>query len=181
MLRGVSTSSDSPHRVARAPGRGVVAGALASLCLAACAAFAPVTIVPGQAEADVVRALGPVTARYAMPDGTTRVEIARGPLGRQTYMIDVDAAGRVLRGEQVLDERHFAEIVDGMTEAQVLRRIGRPAERQPVGFVGRVVWSWRYENNLCLWFRVTFGPDGRTIGGGGYLPDPLCEPPFEPF
>ncbi len=181
MLRRVRASSATPQIVSHRPGRCVVAGALATLYLAACAAFAPVTIVPGQAEADVVRALGPVTARYAMPDGTTRVEIARGPLGRQTYMIDVDAAGRVLRGEQVLDERHFAEIVDGMTEAQVLRRIGRPAERQPVGFVGRVVWSWRDENNLCLWFRVTFGPDGRTIGGGGYLPDPLCEPPFELF
>lgn len=181
MLRHVSALPDLQHRVDRAPGRGFAAGALATLCLAACAAFAPVTITPGQTEADVVTALGPVTARYAMPDGTTRVEIARGPFGRQTYMIDVDAAGRVQRGEQVLDERHFAEIVDGMTADDVLRRIGRPAERQPVGFVGRVVWSWRYENNLCLWFRVTFGPDGRTIGGGGHLPDPLCEPPFELF
>jgi len=153
----------------------------ASAWIAGCAVFAPPTVTPGQTEAEVVRALGRVTHRYPMPDGTTRLEIARGPFGRETYMVDVDAAGRVLRSEQVLDERHFAEIVDGMTEAEVLRRIGRPAERQPVGFVGRVVWSWRYENHLCLWFRVTFGPDGRTIGGGGYLPDPLCEPFLEPF
>ncbi|WP_162910116.1 hypothetical protein [Azohydromonas sediminis] len=99
LLRGVSTSSDSPHGVARAPGCGVVAGVLSALLVTARAAFARVTIV--------------------------------------------------------------------------LRRIGRAAEREPVGFVGRVVRSWRYENKLCLWFRVTFGPDGRTIGGAGCQPDPL--------
>lgn len=181
MLWPMTRPRSRPSAVRRDAVRTFFATTLATVLLAGCAAFAPPTISPGQTEADVVRALGPVTNRYPMPGGTTRVEIARGPYGRETYMLDVDAGGRVLRGEQVLDERHFAEIVDGMTEAEVLRRIGRPAERQAVGFVGRAVWSWRYENHLCLWFRVTFGPDGRTIGGGGYLPDPLCEPMFKLF
>jgi hypothetical protein len=45
-----------------------------------------------------------------MPDGTQRLEFARGPFGRHTYMVDLDAQGRVANVEQVLDARHFARV-----------------------------------------------------------------------
>jgi hypothetical protein len=41
--------------------------------------------------------------------------------------------------------------------------------------MGKETWSWRYPTNDCLWFRVTLGSDGRTLGGGGHMPDPACD------
>lgn len=154
-------------------------GTVGVVSIAGCAAYSygPGGIGPGASLQDVTARMGPPTGRYALPDGQTRLEFARGPFGRETFMIDVDASGRVTQVRQVLGERQFAAMVPGMTREEVLREFGRPAEAQRVGFVGREVWSWRYPTNDCLWFRVTFGPDGRTIEGGGYLPDPRCDPP----
>lgn len=150
---------------------------LAALLLAACVAHGPGDLGVGATEQDVLARMGAPTGRHTLPDGQTRLEYARGPFGRETYMIDIDATGRVTRVRQVLGEQQFAAMVPGMTREEVLREFGRPAEARRVGFVGREVWSWRYPTNDCLWFRVTFGPDGRTIEGGGYLPDPRCDPP----
>ena len=148
------------------------------LTLAGCAAFAP-PVQPGASEADALARLGAPTARYTMPDGTTRLEFARGPFGRETWMVDVDAGARVQRAEQVLNEASFATLVPGLTRGDVLRRLGRPAEAQRVGWLGREVWSWRYPTNDCLWFRVTFEADGRLLDAGGYMPDPMCDPPSD--
>lgn len=148
------------------------------LLLAGCASLgAPVQ--PGQSEAEVLRALGAPTGRYAMPDGTTRLEFATGPFGRVTWMVDVDAGGRALRAEQVLGERHFATLAPGMSADEVLRRIGRAGEVQRVGWQGHVVWSWRYPTNDCLWFRMTFDAAGRALDGGGYMVDPVCDAPSQ--
>ena len=43
----------------------------------------------------------------------------------------------------------------------MLRLLGRPAHRQQEwqGRQGRHTWSWRYQTNECLWFRVTLTAD----------------------
>jgi hypothetical protein len=157
-----------------------VSALLAALVVAGCAAYGPGDLRAGAGEADVAARMGPPTGRHAMPDGATRLEYARGPYGRETYMVDLDAGGRVVRIEQVLGETQFRErMAVGMTRDEVRRTFGRPAEARRVGFVGREVWSWRYPTNDCLWFRATFGPDGRLIDAGGYLPDPMCDPPSD--
>jgi hypothetical protein len=166
---------------ARRPPWRWLATLLAAAALAGCAAsYGPGPVGAGATEADVVARMGAPTGRHAMPDGATRLEYARGPFGRETYMVDLDAGGRVARIEQVLGEAQFRErMAVGMTRDEVRRTFGRPAEAQRVGFVGREVWSWRYPTNDCLWFRATFGPDGRLMDAGGYLPDPMCDPPSD--
>lgn len=178
-MLGVMTLPFSSPSSLRARWRRLVAP-LAAAALAGCAAsYGPGPLAPGATEADVVARMGTPTGRHALPDGARRLEFARGPFGRETYMVDLDANGRVVRIRQALGEQQFLAMQPGMTREEVLREFGRPADARRVGFVGREVWSWRYPTNDCLWFRATFGPDGRLIDGGGYLPDPMCDPPSD--
>lgn len=143
--------------------------------LLGCAALEPATqLQRGQSEAEIVQRMGAPTGRHALPSGATRLEFARGPAGRTTWMVDLDPGGRLSSAEQVLHAGHFAQVSDGMTGAELLRLLGRPAERAGE-WQNRQTWSWRYVTNDCLWFRVTLSADGRTLGGGSHMPDPSCD------
>lgn len=158
----------------------LIAAALSALLLTtACSVLRPVLPTAGQDEAAAVAALGRPTARYAMPDGATRLEFARGPLGRETFMVDLDAQGRVTQAEQVLDLWHLRRVSDGMDREALLRLLGRPGDRQRE-YMNRETWYWRYANNDCLVFAVTLSAQGRVIHGGGVMPDPRCELPSAP-
>lgn len=140
--------------------------------LAACAGYAPDAVRPGQSEAEVVQTMGAPTGRYTLPGGSQRLEFARGPYGRHTYMIDLDAQGRVAGWEQVLDADHFAEMVPGLSRDQVLRLLGRPGERAGMMRDGQI-WSWRYANNDCLWYQAQFDVRG-VVTSAGYGVAPGC-------
>lgn len=150
-------------------------GLIGLIGLTACAVLEPaMELRTGQSEAEVLQRMGLPNARHAMPDGLTRLEFARGPAGRSTWMVDLDRGGRVAAFEQVLNEAVFQRIIGDMSREDLMRLIGRPAHRQGE-WQGRETWSWRYPTNDCLWFRVTLSPEGRTLGGGGYMPDPSCD------
>ena len=75
-----------------------------------------------------LRAVSPVRARGSreMRHGTGRLEFARGPYGKHTYMVDFDADGRLLSWEQVLTENNFFQVQIGETkEAVVIDGLGR--------------------------------------------------------
>lgn len=146
------------------------------LWLAACAALQQPLPAPGQTEAEALALLGRATGRYPMADGTQRLEFARGPYGLQTWMVDLDSAGRVLRTEQVLTEQHFARVRHGMPRDELLRLLGRPGEVQRE-WQDRETWSWRYPTHDCLWARVTLDRRGLVQGGAALMPDPRCEKP----
>lgn len=150
----------------------------AALALQACTAYSPASLSTGTPEAAIVQALGTPTGRHALPEGGTRLEYSRGPLGVHTYMLDLGADGRLQRLEQVLDAAHFEQVRPGMPQADLLRLLGRPAERLQLR-LGAQVWSWRYANNDCLWFRVDLNADGRVKHGGAFMPDPVCDAPSD--
>ena len=142
--------------------------------LGGCAAYGPAQVRVGQTEAELLAAMGPATGRHVAPGGAPRIEFARGPGGRHTFMVDLDAQGRVASVQQVLTERQFLQVRDGLTRAQVLALIGRPVHT--AGMIrGGQIWSWRWANNDCLWFQVAFDAQGRAIGDGSQGPDPACE------
>lgn len=147
---------------------------LAALLLAGCTAYAPPAGVVGRSAAEVEQAMGPATARHTLADGRTRLEFARGPMGRHTWMVDLGPDGRVQSTEQVLTERHFATLRDGDTRASVLQRFGRPSDVRGGGRQGGEVWSWRFDNgNNCLWFQLSM-IDGR-VQHPAYAIDPHCD------
>ena len=128
----------------------------------------------GDTEQQVVTLMGAPSGRHGLPDGTQRLEFARGPAGRTTWMVDFDNNGRVRVAEQVLNEATFGRVVEGLSGTELQRMIGRPGHRQRE-WRDRETWSWRYPTNDCLWFRVTLSPEHRTVGGGSYMPDPACD------
>ena len=151
-----------------------VATWLAAAALAGCASLQPPQATPGQTEAEVVARLGPPTGRYTLPAGGQRLEYATGPYGRTTVMVDLGPDGRVTASEQVLTEANFMKVRNGMPRVEVLRMLGRPAEKAGE-YMDRQTWSWRYPTYECLWARITFEPDGTVRGGASLMTDPRCD------
>lgn len=150
----------------------------AALLLSACAGYAPPSdLRPGTAEASVVAVMGTPTLRLPLPDGSGhRLVFARGPMGKHTYMIDVDRESRVRRWNQALGEAQFARIPVGMNRDELLLTLGPPAQRQRMGITPTELWSYRYENNDCKWYQVELDLQGIVVGGI-YSDDPVCPRP----
>jgi hypothetical protein len=155
-----------------------IALALAAVLFAGCAQTPPAAGEPRDA---VLARWGTPTGRHALPAGGERLEYASGPFGRTTWMIDLDAAGRVTAARQVLNEAHFAEFSEavarapGMSRAELLRTLGTPGERRGAGLVGGEVWSWRYPTNDCLWFQVSIDTAADRVRSAGYGIDWTCD------
>ena len=147
-------------------------------CLAGCALgpYSPAGVPPGASRADVLRAMGPPTATYTMPDGHERLEYNRMPAGKHTFMIDLDAAGRLARWENVLDENHFAAILPGMRPPDVLRLIGPPTTKgQYARPTPGITWFYRFDTvQRCILFEIAFDKATGVVLEGDYPPDPAC-------
>jgi outer membrane protein assembly factor BamE (lipoprotein component of BamABCDE complex) len=155
--------------------RSAAAWALCAVLLSACAtSYSPASLKPGDSIDLAKQQMGPPTGEYRLADGGTRLEFARGPRGKQTFMLDFDAQGRLIRSVQVLDEAHFNELRAGMSGDQVLATLGRPAEVWSVRYHRQTVWSYRFEGPFCQLFHVGLTPAG-VVEDTSYGPDPLCE------
>jgi SmpA / OmlA family len=132
---------------------------------------------PGEPLASVRQRLGPPTGEHPLPDGGRRLEYATGPFGKHTWMADFDAAGRLLRFEDVLTEAQFARIEAGMTREQLRAQLGTPSRIWAVRYHDQTVWSYRYHNLACMLFHVGITPQG-IVEDTSYGPDPLCERRF---
>ena len=148
----------------------VACGAL----LSACSAYGPGDVRVGQTADDVSRSMGPPTGRYALKNGATRLEFARGPYGKHTYMIDLDASGRVAAWRQVLDEAHFAQVAPGQSQDDVLQLLGHASDTRFIGWQKLVVWAYRYDTSECQWFQVSLDAQGR-VHDTSYGLDPHCD------
>jgi hypothetical protein len=120
-----------------------------------------------------------LTARMGSPDTVrqttrgTRLEFPRGPYGKHTWFVDIDASGQVIRVEQVLTENNFNAITPGMAQDEVRQRLGRPGEVQGLARSRGHVWSYRYENYACQWFQVELTQDHK-VRSTGYGQPPEC-------
>ncbi|AEA59822.1 outer membrane protein assembly factor BamE domain-containing protein [Burkholderia gladioli] len=119
---------------------------------------------PGVSTEEEVRSrLGkPETERQAI-DGSKRLEYPRGPMGDETYMVDIDRNGLFLGATQVLTAENFAMIRPGMTQDEVRQLLGKPTEVARYPLKPETVWSWRWREdgvNQDAFFNAHFGPDG---------------------
>jgi hypothetical protein len=151
-----------------------VAASAALLALSGCVGYSPNGLTPGVGETAVRAQMGEPTDRHALPEGRTRLEFARGPAGRHTYMLDFDAAGRLQAWSQVLTEANFARVQPGWTAEQLRSELGRPTQEQvfPLGQVR--VWSYRFDSWDCSWFQVTVALRDARVTETGLGPDPRC-------
>jgi len=132
----------------------------------------------GEALPTVIAKLGQPTTVYPAADGGQMLEYATGPMGQFTWMAHMGPDGRLLSYEQVLTGEKFATIkIDKANKADVLRTIGRPAERSGVAMHNYEVWSYRYKE-AGVWnslMHVHFDQQGivRMMQNG---PDPMFDP-----
>ncbi len=157
----------------------LVPSLLLALAAAGCTTYKPQDIRAGQSEAELQQLMGQPTGRYPGPNGQSRLEFATGPYGRVTWMVDVDAQGKVLFWGQVLNEtafRYVQQNFQGQDKDWLRYTLGRPGEVRGGGWQGGQVWSWRYPTTECLWFQVSVLDDGKLRDGGALGIDPRCDP-----
>ena len=156
--------------------RRLACSAIVSTLVALAACTAPSRLPPGATIAEARQSFGGVSAEYPLPNGGTRLEFRQGSFGRETYMLDFDASGRLVSSEQVLTPANFATIAQGMTPEQVLRRIGHPAFVFPVGWQQLQVWNYRFGGleGDCVVFQVSISNATRTVTDAGPNTDPVC-------
>lgn len=146
--------------------------------LSGCTGYSPDGLPRGATAAQVVSVLGAPTGTTQAPQ---RLEFARGPYGKHTYMVDFDADGGLRSWEQVLTEKNFYQVLPGQTQDEVIKRLGRPSTTFPIGRQHIIVWNYRYEALFCQWFQVSIGTAPDTLGQVtevGFGPDPICTPRF---
>ena len=131
---------------------------------------------PGDSADTVKLKLGEPTSSYsAGPEQL--LEYAHGPMGQSTFMAHIGADGRLTAFEQVLTSEKFATIMVGTaTRDDVLRTVGRPAEKSYLPLRDFEVWSYRYKES-GVWnsmMHVHFDRSGvvRMMQNG---PDPMYE------
>lgn len=153
-----------------------LSSALAAAALTGCVSYGPQSLTPGTSIQAARQSLGVPTGEYPRADGGRRLEYARGPLGRHTYMVDFDAAGKLVRWEQVLTESNFNAVQPGMAASEVQALIGHSFDQRVVGIAERrqTVWAYRYETPFCQYFQVGIDAQGKVMDTS-YGPDPLCE------
>lgn len=149
--------------------------AVLPVLLAACATgYSPGGLKPGDSIDTAVQQMGQPTGEYPRADGSRRLEFARGPYGKHTYMLDFDAQGRLLQSSQVLTETTFASVQAGMSADQVRQTLGRPARVWGVRYHNQTVWSYRYDTPFCQLFHVGITPSG-VVEDTSFGPDPACD------
>ncbi|MCY7369456.1 MAG: hypothetical protein LH479_00915 [Polaromonas sp.] len=181
MMRGISVSPSSPSSSSSlsfvfSSGLACRAAALASaLLLGACAIGGGKV---GMTRDDIVARYGAPGVVLPLASGETRLQYSRQPAGQEAEMIDLDAAGRVVRVRQVLNLNEFSKIRPGeWTRGDVLREFGRPARIEHAGnWDGDILtYRWREHvlNRLFFVFVDRQGRVGRTQQGDEYLEVPF--------
>lgn len=116
-----------------------------AVALAGCTAMTRTAPMVGDTVADAQAKFGPPTAVYPAAGGQV-LEYAAGPMGQYTWMATVGPDGRLTSFEQVLTGEKFATLKIGKARKEdVLRTIGRPAERSFLALPQLEVWSYRYK------------------------------------
>jgi outer membrane protein assembly factor BamE (lipoprotein component of BamABCDE complex) len=116
-------------------------------------------------ETDVRERMGRPETERVFTDGSKRLEYPRGPMGDETYMVDLDSDGLFVGATQVLTADNFAKVQPGMTMDAVRRLLGKPTEIAQYPLKPETVWSWRWREggfNQDAFFNAHFGPDGMV-------------------
>lgn len=122
---------------------------------------------------EVLSSWGKPTAELER-NGLHRMQYSRQPAGQSVVMVDLDASGRVVRSQEVMNAGNLFQIdVSGITtQADVLWTLGPPAKVEGVMAWNGSIWSYRWRSMEDMWFWVYFDPAGvvRRIQQGPDLP-----------
>lgn len=138
--------------------------ALLVALLASCAGFPSggYDIPPGTPRDAVIARSGPPARVVALPGGGERLQYSLQPTGREAWMVDVDASGKVVRAWQALTLENFNRIQPGWTMADIEREFGPPARVDGVASWRGPIWTWRWRDNANadMFYYVYFDEQG---------------------
>ena len=125
-------------------------------------------------EADVRAQFGQPATIWPEADGSRTFEYHRQPQGNQNYMITIGPDGTMTALRQVLTPHVFEQVRPGMSQEQVRRLLGQPAQRTTYDLKQETDWDWRWMDppTRQMVFTVTFGSDGRVLRSGSREPMP---------
>lgn len=116
-------------------------------------------------EADVRSAMGEPEIVWEEHNGSRTLEYPKGPAGHRTYMVDIDAQGKLRDYTQVLTNDNFATIKVGMTREDVRRKLGKPRTVGKFNLKNEEVWDWRYLEGPSIerFFNVHFDLESGKV------------------
>ena len=129
----------------------------AAALLAGCATpFGAWDIAPGTPREQVIARAGQPVRVLALAGGGQRLQYTLQPLGHYAWMVDLDAAGKVVSARQVLTAENFYRIEPGKwTRADVEREFGPPAWIDGVASWNGPVMTYRWrEINEPMFFWI---------------------------
>lgn len=136
------------------------------MVMTGCASYSGRGLQPGVSELpEITATMGEPAMRWENKDGSKQLAYPRGPAGTQTFMVFVGSDGRLQNIEGVLNDKYFAQIIAGKSDAEaVLKLLGPPPSHRITYFKARdeLVWEWRICDNFSqmAFFNVLF--DGTT-------------------
>jgi hypothetical protein len=156
------------------------------LCLCmGCASYGGRGLIPGIAtQADTRAVMGQPAAIYPAAPGAGYAEsweYPHQPMGRQTYMVRFDAAGKVLRVDQVLDLKNLTALRYGIDTTQTVRQVfGKPGQISgPHRIYGGPIWDYfAYDGQRRIIISVSFDAAGK-LRAAGEVPDPSDQAPIQ--
>ena len=91
--------------------------------------------------------MGARVAIYAGAQGGQRWAYPRGPAGLHTYMVRIDASGRLSGIDQVLDQTFLVQLrIDQGRQSEVLGLLGPYWQSAYFERQKEWVWTWRFRN-----------------------------------
>jgi len=157
------------------------------LLLTGCASYGGHGLRPGESTiAEVVGVMGEPVMRWRDADGSEQLAYPRGPAGIHTFMAFFAPDGRLLRLENVLEERHFARIRPGEDDqAAILRLLGPSNPVWTTYYAARdeLVWEWRFCNDWSRLarFDVLFDATSGRVRSAYQRPELRGRDGVEPF
>lgn len=101
---------------------------------------------PGMSREDVIARYGTPSRVLPLGEGT-RLQYSGQPAGQTAVMVDLDAAGKVIRAREVLTFTEFSKIEVGKwTRADVEREFGRPARMSRVASWSGDIMNYRWRD-----------------------------------
>ena len=131
--------------------------------VAACAGnpFRGQGVEPGTPRDQLIARWGQPTRVVPLPAGE-RMQYSQQPFGQSAWMVDLDAAGRVVRSRQVLTAAEFNRIdVGKWTRDEVEREFGPPARIDAVSSWNGPIMTYRWSDGSDMFYFVYL--DGRGV------------------
>ena len=139
------------------------------LGLSACALTA---VQPGMSQQEVLAHYGKPSRELPYETGT-RMQYSRQPAGQSAVMVDLDAAGKVLRVREVLMPAEFTKIEVGKwTRADVEREFGGPAHIDGVASWSGDIMNYRWrdvDQDMFFWVYLDAANVVQRTGQGPEL------------